>query len=134
MNEREIEFLSHNHSAIIITVRKDGSPHVARVNCALIDGKMCSSGTQTRVRTRHLRSNPKAALCVLKEDNHALWLGVEGRVKIHELPDAFDRLLALRRLTGREPDDIEAFRQTMIREQRLIFELTPERTYGRFED
>ena len=133
MNEREIEFLRNNHSAIFVTARTSGMPHVARVNCTLVGAKMYSSGTQTRVRLKHVRANPRAAMCVLREEDHSLWLGLEGRITIIEWPEAFDKLLAIRRATGREPDDMEAFRQTMIREQRLIFELDVTRTYGRFE-
>lgn len=133
MDERIHEFLRRNHSAIMVTARKNGSPHVARVTVGLVDGKIWSSGTQTRVRTRHLRANPRAALCVLREDTHAEWLGIEGPVTIHEGPDVIEKLLALRCAVGREPDDLEEFRRSMIAEQRLIYEFSVERTYGRFE-
>jgi PPOX class probable F420-dependent enzyme len=130
MDERAREFLRDNHAGIIVSVRKDGSPHVARVTVAYFDDKVWTSGTQTRVRTKHLRANPHAAITVLKQDDNWNWLGIEGKVTVHELPEALDKLLQIRRLTGRDPEDLEAFRRTMYEEQRLVFEMTPERTYG----
>ena len=130
MDERLREFLLHNHAAIMVTVRQDGSPHVARVTVGLVDGRIWSSGTQTRVRTRHLRTNAQAALCVLKEPDHHDWLGIEGVVTIHEGPDVIEKLLALRRAVGREPRDLEEFRRTMVEQHRLIYEFSVQRWYA----
>lgn len=130
MDERIREFIDKNHAGIIVSVRKNGSPHVARVTVGVFDDKIWTSGTQTRVRTKHFRENPRAALTVLRQDDNWNWLGIEGKITIHEGSDAIEKLLQLRRVTGRDPEDLEAFRRTMIEEQRLIFELTPERTYG----
>ena len=133
LNERMLDFIRRNHSAIMITARKDGSTHAARIGVGLVDGKIWVSGTQKRVRTKHVRSNPQATLAIFAEDGTGRWLGVEAKVTIHEGPDAPQKALALRRATGREPDDIDAFLRTMVEEQRLIYEFEPVRTYGRYE-
>jgi len=49
MDERVRAFLERNHAAAMITLRKNGTPHVARVGVGLIDGELWSSGTQGRV-------------------------------------------------------------------------------------
>src|SRR5438034_5511196 len=79
-------FLEKHHSAAMTTLRADGTPHVARVGVALVDGKMWSSGTQIRIRTKHLRRDPRSTLFVF--DAEFRWLGLESRVTILDGPDA----------------------------------------------
>ena len=43
-------FLDKNHSAGMVTLRADGTPHVVRVGVALVDGKLWSSGTPDQFR------------------------------------------------------------------------------------
>ena len=66
-------FLDENHQAIMVTVRPDGTAHVARVSCGLVDGKLWSSGTVSRVRTKHLRANPNATLSVFAVSLVLVW-------------------------------------------------------------
>ncbi|MDQ3986979.1 MAG: TIGR03618 family F420-dependent PPOX class oxidoreductase [Actinomycetota bacterium] len=122
------EFLKHNHRAVMTTIKRDGSPHVARVGVGLVEGKLWSSGTKTRARTQHLRRDPRAALAVLGEDGYN-WLGIESLVTIHEGDDAPQKNLALYRVLAAEPDDLDEYLEAMVKEQRLIFEFSIERTY-----
>ena len=133
MDERIEQFLKDNHAGIMVTTRPDGSAHVARLYVAIVEGKLVCSGTQTRVRTKHVRANPRATFCMVRQDDNYYWLGIEGRVTIHELPDAMPYLLGLRVATGRTPSDMAEFERTMWAEKRLVFELTPERVYGQPE-
>ena len=86
MDDQIRAFLEQYHSAAMTTLRADGTPHVVRVGVALIDGKIWSSGTQTRVRTKHLRRDPRSTLFVY--DNEWRWLGAECTVTILDGPDA----------------------------------------------
>lgn len=129
MDERVRQFLQDNHAAVMVTLRADGSPHVARVGVGLVDGRLWSSGTHGRLRTKHLRRDPRAALCVIGRDGYS-WLGIEGRVTIHDGPDAPDQNLALYRVLAGEPDDLDEYLQAMVDEERLIYEFSIERTYG----
>ncbi len=122
MDKRVREFLQRNHRAIMATVKADGSPHVARIGVGLVDGRLWSSGTQTRVRTRNLRRDPRAALAVLDDGNSWAWLGLETRVTILDGPDAVEQNLALYRALAGEPDDLDEYRRAMVSEQRLIYE------------
>ncbi len=115
----------------MVTLRPDGSPHVVRVGVGLVEGKLWSSGTRTRVRTSHLRRDPRAALCVLGSSPWS-WLGIEGRVTIHDGPDAPERNLALYRVLAGEPDDVEEYLEAMRREGRLVYEFAIQRAYGQF--
>jgi hypothetical protein len=129
INERAAAFLTNNHAAIMVTVRADGSAHVARVSCGLVDGKIWSSGTKSRVRTKHLRTNPHGTLSVFSTGDR-LWLGIEALVLIHEGADAPEKTLALHRAMGREPENVDVFLKNMEEQQRIIYEFQPTRIYG----
>jgi PPOX class probable F420-dependent enzyme len=136
-------FLEQHHSAAMVTLRADGTPHVARVGMALVDGRIWSSGTQTRVRTKHLRRDPRSTLFVL--DSEWRWLGAECTVTILDGPDAPDLNLRLFQVMQQgmpvPPGQInwfgrmmshEEFLQAMIQEQRLIYEFNIVRAYGMY--
>jgi PPOX class probable F420-dependent enzyme len=129
MDDEARKFLEKNHSAVMTTTKADGMPHVARVGVGLVDGKLWSSGTQGRVRTEHLRRDPRAALCVLDEGGYG-WLGIEANVNILDGPDAPQLNLALYRELAGEPEDVEEYLGAMVREERLIYEFEIIKTYG----
>jgi PPOX class probable F420-dependent enzyme len=120
-----------NHGAVMITLKKDGTPHVARVGVGLVDGKLWSSGAQTRVRTKHLRRDPRSTLFVLGGHPQE-WLGLECRVIILDGPDAPQLNLSLYRELAGEPDDLDEYLAAMVTEQRLIYEFEILRAYGQY--
>ncbi len=137
-SEDEIEFLRKNRSAAMITVDTAGVAKTARVGVALVDGKLWSSGTADRVRTRRLRRDPRCTLFVF--DGTFLWLSVEATVTILDGPDAPELNLQLFRVMqgratgplawfGSELDDA-AFRTQMAEESRLIYEFEVVKSYG----
>lgn len=130
MEDKVRAFLEKHHRAIMATTRKDGRAHVARVGVGLVEGKLWSSGTEDRVRTGHVRRDPRAALCVLHSTNGYDWLGIESKVRIIDGPPAVAANLALYRVLAGEPDDVEEYRLAMVAERRLIYEFTIDKTYG----
>ena len=132
MDDRVRSFLEHHHSAVMATIKKDGLPHVARISCGLVDGKLWSSGGQTRARTRFLRRDPRATLFVFGGTDPQAWMGLECRVTILDGPEAVDQNLALYRSLAGEPSDLEEYRAAMVTEQRLIYEFEITRAYGQF--
>lgn len=144
MNADVKSFLEQNRSAAMVTLRADGTPHVARVGVALVDGKLWSSGTQSRLRTKHLRRNPRSTLFVF--DPAWRWLGLECVVTILDGPDAPELSLRLFRVmqdsmppktsgnlvwvgVEKSPDE---FLRVMVEEQRLIYEFEVRRAYGMY--
>ena len=67
LSQDEVSFLERQHSAAMITIGSGGMPKPARVGIALVDGKLWSSGTQDRVRTRRLRQDPRCTLFVFDQ-------------------------------------------------------------------
>jgi PPOX class probable F420-dependent enzyme len=130
VDDRVRAFLERNHGAAMVTLRADGTPHVARVAVGLVDGTLLSSGTRGRLRTRHLRRDPRSTLMVF--DPQWSWLGLETVVTIHDGPDAPARNLALYRALAGEPDDLDEYLEAMVREERLVYEFDIRRVYGTY--
>ena len=131
MDDKVRDFLEKNHSAVMATIKPDGRPHVARVGVGLVDGKLWSSGTQTRRRTKYLRRDNRSTLMVLDSANGQHWLGLETTVDILEDDPVEDNLSLYRVLAG-EPGDLQEYREAMVTEQRLIYQFNIQRSYGQF--
>jgi PPOX class probable F420-dependent enzyme len=138
LSDEDRQFLQDHHAAAMVTVAPDGMPKVARVGVALVDGKLWSSGTQDRVRTRRLRRDPRCTLYVY--DPGYAWLALETTVTILDGPDVPQLSVRLfREMQGRPEGpltwsgnqlDEAAFLQAMVDEQRLIYELEVHHSYG----
>ncbi|MEX0683943.1 MAG: pyridoxamine 5'-phosphate oxidase family protein [Dehalococcoidia bacterium] len=146
MDERIQTFLKDNSAASMITPRRDGSAHAVRVGVALVDGKIWSSGTQSRARTKHLRRDRRATLFVFEPAGWR-WLSLESVVTVLDGPDAPDLNIKLFEvMQGALPQQprprhlmwfgqektIDEFREAMIEEQRLIYEFEIQRAYGMY--
>lgn len=132
MDEKVRDFLTEHHSAVMTTIKPDGRPHVARIACGLVDGELWSSGTQTRVRTGYLRRDPRSTLMVLDLSTPYRWMALETTVDILDGDNAVEDNLALYRVLAGEPDDLQEYREAMVKEQRLIYRFRIERSYGMF--
>jgi hypothetical protein len=138
LSHNEIEFLSKNVSAAMITVARDGVAKANRVGVKLVDGKLWSSGTRDRVRTKRLRRDPRCTFFVF--DAAFEFLTLETRVTILEGPDAPELSLRFFRDIQHKPTgplswfggelDEEQFLQAMRDEGRVIFECEIIHTYG----
>lgn len=132
MEQRVKDFLEKHHSAVMTTLRRDGTPHVARIGVGLVEGELWSSGGQDRVRTKHLRRDPRSTLFVWDAGDPQHWLGLETKVDILDGPEAVEQNLALYRTLRGDPDDIEEYKQAMVAEKRLIYQFNIEKSYGQF--
>jgi PPOX class probable F420-dependent enzyme len=131
VDDRLRSFLENNHFATMATTKSDGTPHVVIIGVGLVDGQLWSSSTQTRVRTKHVRRDNRATLCVIDRRNPWAWVAIESEVVIHDGPDAVDKNLALYKvIRGEPPEDLDEYRRAMVDEQRIIYEFRVKRTYG----
>jgi PPOX class probable F420-dependent enzyme len=134
----ENEFLESQHRAAMITVGATGAPKAVRVGVALVDGRLWSSGTEDRVRTRRLRRDPRCTLFVF--DERFSFLTLETTVTILDGPDAAAQNLRLFRVMQGRPTgplawygtdlDEPSFLQRMQDEGRIIYEFDVSRSYG----
>jgi PPOX class probable F420-dependent enzyme len=131
VDDKVREFLEKYHDCLMTSLKKDGMPHVARVSVGLVDGKLWSSGTNTRVRTKHLRRDPRSTLMILG-GNRWEWLGLETEVEIIDDGDGtIPQNLALYRvIAGKDPDDMADYERGMRDEERIVYQFNIKRTYG----
>jgi uncharacterized pyridoxamine 5'-phosphate oxidase family protein len=132
------DFLGKNVSAAMITVGSDGTAKATRVGVKLVDGKIWSSGTRDRVRTKRLRRDPRATFFVF--DPEFGYLTLETTVTIHDGPDAAERNLQFFRDIQSKPSgplswfggelDEEQFLETMRDEGRVTYECEIDKAYG----
>jgi PPOX class probable F420-dependent enzyme len=143
MDDAALAFLEKHASAAMTTLRADGTPHAVRIGVAVVDGKIWSSGTQARLRTKHLRRDARSTLFVF--DNAWRWLTLECRVNILDGPDAPQLNLRLFEVMQRDQTPapgkilwygaertIDEFLQLMKDEGRLIYEFEVTRSYGMY--
>jgi PPOX class probable F420-dependent enzyme len=123
-----VDVVRQQHHAVLATTRADGSPQMSPVGVtADDDGRLLISSRATAYKTRNLRRDPRAWVCVLPDAFYGRWIQVEGEVEIVELPDAMELLIDYyRRISGEHPDWDE-YRQAMVAEQRVMLLLRPTR-------
>jgi PPOX class probable F420-dependent enzyme len=141
LTDAQRAFIEQNRSAAMITLRRDGTPHAVRVGVGFLDGRLLSSSTRARVRTRHLRRDPRSTLFIF--DGAWQWLTLECRVNIIDNDDVprqsvrFFRLIQPSRPDGnlmwfgRAVTEAEML-QIMVEEGRIFYEFEPLRAYGMF--
>ena len=139
LTEEQRTFIEGTPSAAMITIGPQGVPKVARCGVVIVDGRVWSSGTRTRVRTRRLRDDPRCTLYVHGQGPR--WLAMETTVTILDDPEVPEQSVRLFRTMqhrptgpllwyGKETDD-EAFRRAMADEGRIIYEFAIHHAYGR---
>lgn len=132
------DFVESNPSAAMITIGEDGMPKAVRVGVAVVDGKIWSSGTEDRVRTKRLRMDPRCTLFVFEAGWNALTL--ETTVEVLDGPRVADQSVQLFRVMQDRPDgplmwfgqelEEDDFRQAMIDADRIIYEFQVHKAYG----
>jgi Pyridoxamine 5'-phosphate oxidase len=139
LSDDEVAFLSRNHAAAMITVGPGGFPRPVRVGVALVGGRLWSSGTPGRVRTRRLRRDPRCSVFVFAPRGFD-YLSLETTVSILDGPHASTQNLELFRVMQDRPTgplawygeelDEAAFVARMVEEQRLVYEFDVRQSYG----
>jgi PPOX class probable F420-dependent enzyme len=115
------DFLRANHRAVLATARADGRPQLSPVTCGLDEaGRVIISTRETAVKTRNLRRNPLASLCVFTDAFFGPWVQVEGEAEIISLPEAMKLLVGYYRVVSGEHPDWEDYRAAMIRDRRCV--------------
>ena len=138
LSAEEVEFVQGHPTAAMVTVGADGAAKVARVGVAVVEGRIWSSGTTDRARTRRLRRDPRCTLFVFEAGFK--WLALEATVTLLEGPDAAQHNVTLFRVMQRRPagplnwfgEEMaeEAMLARMRQEDRLIYQFEVQRSYG----
>src|SRR5690606_14465141 len=91
------------------------------------EGGLVISSRETAVKGRNARRGPRGAVCVVSDGLFGQWIQGEGAPEIVPLPGAMGALVASYRDTSGEHPDWDDYRETMVREKRVIMRIPPER-------
>jgi PPOX class probable F420-dependent enzyme len=118
------EVVREQHHAVLATMRRDGTPQMSPVAAAVDDdGRVVVSSRETAIKTKNVRRDPRAWLCVFPDRFFGRWVQIEGDVDVVSLPEAMDGLVAYYRSVAGEHDDWDDYRAAMEREQRVLIRL-----------
>jgi PPOX class probable F420-dependent enzyme len=119
------EFLRVHHRAVLATMRADGRPQLSPVSATVDDeGRALISTREAAIKTRNLRRDPRASLCVLNDRFFGDWIQAEGTAEIIRLPEAMEILVSYYRSISGEHPDWDDYRAAMERDRRVIVRIT----------
>ncbi|MFC6287057.1 TIGR03618 family F420-dependent PPOX class oxidoreductase [Nocardioides sp. GCM10027113] len=123
--ERAREFVRRHHRAVLATRTSSGiqqSPVLVAVDD---EGRFVVSSRETAYKTKNLRRDPWAQVCVFTDKFFGSWYYVEGETEVVSLPEAMEPLVDYyRQAAGRDHDDWDEYRRTMEEEQRVLLRIT----------
>jgi PPOX class probable F420-dependent enzyme len=118
-------FVAGNHRAVLVTRRSGGGLQTSPVLVGVDDeGKVVISTREGAYKTRNLRRDPAAVLCVLPDDFFGRWIQIDGTAQVVSLPGAMDGLVDYyRRISGEHPD-WDDYRRAMQDQQRVLIRIS----------
>ena len=123
------QFLRNHKQAVLGTIREDGRPHLTNVLVVYDDSHLLISITESRVKYRHLRRDPRATALILG-DNFWQYLVIEGTADFTHLPDAHGELRRYYELASGGPHpDWDEYDRAMAEERRVLLTLSIDRMY-----
>ena len=128
-HDEALAFLNEQHYGVLSTLLSDGRSHPTPIVFDYRDGVAEISMTWDRVKARNLKRDPRATLCVMPQDSIYPYLCAEGEAELVEDPDGTKNLDLYRRITGKDPDDLDEYLQAMKNEKRLVARLHVKRMY-----
>jgi PPOX class probable F420-dependent enzyme len=125
---RALDFIRGNHRAVLTTYHADGRAQVSPVTVGVDDaGRVLVSTREPATKTRNLRRDPRAVLCVVNDGFFGDWVYVEGTAEILPLPEAMEPLVDYYRGVSGEHPDWADYRAAMIRDRRVLLRITVDR-------
>jgi PPOX class probable F420-dependent enzyme len=122
------DFVREHHRAVLATRRRDGAPQMSIVVCTVDDeGRIVISSRETAMKTKNLRRDPHASICVFSDGFFGPWVQIDGTATVVSLPDAMEPLIAYYRSLSGEHPDWDDYRAAMERERRVTLSIQPER-------
>ncbi|HLU32382.1 MAG TPA: PPOX class F420-dependent oxidoreductase [Acidimicrobiia bacterium] len=131
---RALEFARELSKGVLLTINADGTPQASNVLYAVLDDAVHVSVTDSRVKTRNVRRDPRAAMHISSDDFWS-WVVLEGRVELSDVTrrpgdeaGAFLRQV-YEAIAGPHPD-WDDYDRAMIEDERLVLSVVVENAYG----
>ncbi len=123
--ERALDFIRHNHRAVLTTYYPDGRAQLSPVTVGVDhDGYVIISTRETATKTRNLTADSRVALCALNDGFFGDWVAIEGTAHIVHLPEAMEALVDYYRGISGEHPDWDDYRAAMVRDRRVLVRVT----------
>jgi PPOX class probable F420-dependent enzyme len=118
-------FVASNHRAVLITRRSGGGLQTSPILVGVDgEGKLVVSTREAAYKTRNLRRDPTAVLCVFNDAFFGRWMHIQGTAQVVSLPEAMDGLVDYyRRISGEHPDWDE-YRRAMEQQRRVLLRIS----------
>jgi PPOX class probable F420-dependent enzyme len=121
------KFLTEHHHAVLATRRRDGRVQLSPVTVGVdAEGRAIVSSRETAYKTRNLRRDSHASLCVFMNKFLGPWVQVDGSAEVISLPEAMELLVDYYRRVAGEHPDWNDYRQAMQRDKRVLIRITME--------
>jgi len=120
------DFVRQHHRAVLAakgpgdTIQQ--SPVLVTVGA---DEDLLVSSRETAYKTKNLRRDPWAQVCVFSDAFFGPWVFIEGTAEVISLPEAMDDLIAYYQSISGEHPDWADYRRSMREEQRVALRITP---------
>ncbi len=125
-NDEKLEFVQAHHRAVLVTRRADGRLQTSPIVCGVEGGQVVISVTADRAKTKNLRRDRRATLCVLSDEFYGPWVQIDGAAEVVDLPEAMEGLVDLYRNVSGEHPDWDEYRAAMVADGRCLIRITPD--------
>ncbi|HZJ07620.1 MAG TPA: PPOX class F420-dependent oxidoreductase [Nocardioidaceae bacterium] len=126
--ENAREFARRHHRAVLATRTQDGGIQQSLVLVGVDgEGRFTVSSREAAYKTRNLRRDPRAQLCIFTDSFFGEWIFVEGDADVLSLPEAMEPLVDYFRAVAGHHDNWDEYRQSMRDERRVLIRLEPRR-------
>lgn len=125
-----LDFIASHDRTVLATRRRDGRPQLSPVNSGVVDGAICISSRAPLAKVRNIRRDPAVSVLMITDGFYGSWVQVDGQAEIVDQPEALELLdTVYRTIRGEHPDWAE-YRSAMIRDERVVIRIRPERASG----
>jgi PPOX class probable F420-dependent enzyme len=122
-----IAFTREHHRAILATRRRDGRPQLSPVTVAPgAAGQVIISTRETAMKVKNIERDPHVSLCVFTDPFYGAHVQLDGAAHILRLPDALEALVDYYRSVSGEHPDWDDYRAAMVRDRRVLLQVTVE--------
>ncbi|HLG73214.1 MAG TPA: PPOX class F420-dependent oxidoreductase [Chloroflexota bacterium] len=129
--EQAPAYVGRNHTAVMATVKRDGRPQLSNVAYYLDDdGTLKVSVTKDRAKTKNLLRDPRVSMTCLDLKNWYSYVVVEGTAEFIDDERTLPELRRYYQRVAGEHPNWEEYDQAMVRDQRVVLVVKPERFYG----
>jgi len=120
------EFVRSHHHAVMATRRGTGGIQQSPVAVGVDDeGYLVVSSREGAYKTRNVRRDPWAQVCVFTDRFFGDWVWVEGDVQVVSLPEAMEPLVEYYRALAGEHPNWDEYRESMRQERRVLLRMRP---------